>query len=119
MAFFSRLLTGTVLFTALQCTFAKQPNILFILTDDQDWHMRSLEHMPFLQKYLLHEGTLYANHFCTVALCCPSRVNMWTGRAAHNTNVTDVFAPYGMYSCFMLPSGHVLILDRWLSQSSP
>ncbi|OAL50143.1 Arylsulphatase [Pyrenochaeta sp. DS3sAY3a] len=82
---------------AAQCAAKKQPNILFILTDDQDWHMRSLEHMPFLQKYLLHEGSLYANHFCTVALCCPSRVNLWTGRAAHNTNVTDVFAPYGGY----------------------
>lgn len=55
------------------------------------------EHMPFLQKYLLHEGTHFINHFCTVALCCPSRVNMWTGRAAHNTNVTDVWPPYGGY----------------------
>lgn len=73
----------------------EKPNILFILTDDQDWHMQSLEHMPLLQKYLLNEGTLYANHFCTVALCCPSRVNLWSGRLSHNTNVTDVFPPYG------------------------
>jgi arylsulfatase A-like enzyme len=73
----------------------KKPNILFVLTDDQDWHMESMDHMPYLQKYLLNEGTLFSNHFCTVALCCPSRVNMWTGKAAHNTNVTDVFAPYG------------------------
>ncbi|KAF7538967.1 hypothetical protein G7054_g2552 [Neopestalotiopsis clavispora] len=75
----------------------EKPNILFILTDDQDWHMQSLEHMPLLQKYLLNEGTLYANHFCTVALCCPSRVNLWSGRLSHNTNVTDVFPPYGGY----------------------
>ncbi|KIW00572.1 uncharacterized protein PV09_07926 [Verruconis gallopava] len=74
---------------------ATKPNILFILTDDQDWHMQSMQHMPFLQKYLINEGTLYANHFCTVALCCPSRANLWTGRAAHNTNVTDVWPPYG------------------------
>lgn len=75
---------------------AKRPNVVFILTDDQDWHMESMAHMPFLQKYLINEGTLYSNHFCTVALCCPSRVNLWTGKTAHNTNVTDIFPPYGM-----------------------
>lgn len=59
--------------------------------------MESMKHMPLLQKHLLNEGTLYSNHYCTVALCCPSRVNLWTGKAAHNTNVTDVWAPFGGY----------------------
>jgi N-acetylglucosamine-6-sulfatase len=62
----------------------KKPNLLFILTDDQDWHMHSLEYMPLLQKYLINEGTVFENHYCTVAVCCPSRVNLWTGRTAHN-----------------------------------
>ncbi|KAI4656857.1 uncharacterized protein J4E78_006748 [Alternaria triticimaculans] len=53
---FLKLFHYAVLPSALHCAAAKQPNILFILTDDQDWHMKSLEHMPFLQKYLLHEG---------------------------------------------------------------
>ncbi|KAH7112497.1 alkaline-phosphatase-like protein [Dendryphion nanum] len=53
--------------------------------------------MLFLHKYLVHECTLYLNHFCTVAICCPSRVNIWTGRAAHNTSVTDISSPYGGY----------------------
>lgn len=43
----------------------------------------------------MKEGATYENHFCTVALCCPSRVNLWTGRAAHNTNVTGLVPPYG------------------------
>ncbi|KAH0257183.1 Arylsulphatase, partial [Aureobasidium melanogenum] len=76
---------------------AKQPNILFIITDDQDGHMGSVEHMPLLKKHLIDKGTSYENHFCTIAICCPSRVNLWTGRAAHNTNVTDVGPPYGGY----------------------
>ncbi|KAL1311513.1 hypothetical protein AAFC00_001635 [Neodothiora populina] len=59
--------------------------------------MESLEHMPHLQKYIKSEGTSFENHFCTIAICCPSRVNLWTGRAAHNTNVTDVKPPYGGY----------------------
>lgn len=76
--------TSTV---AVAAASSKQPNILFILTDDQDWHMESLKHMPLLQKHMINEGTLFSNHYCTVALCCPSRVNMLTGKAAHNTNV--------------------------------
>lgn len=74
-----------------------RPNIVFILTDDQDLHMESLSYMPFLQKHLVSKGTFYTRHFCTIALCCPSRVSLWTGKAAHNTNVTDVNPPYGMY----------------------
>ena len=77
---------------------AKKPNILFVLTDDQDWHMESMQHMPLLHKYMINEGTLFANHYCTVAICCPSRVNLWTGRAAHNTNVTDLWPPFGKYT---------------------
>lgn len=68
---------------------------MFIITDDQDLHLDSLDYMPHVQKYLTNEGTFYKRHYCTVALCCPSRVNLWTGKAAHNTNVTDVSPPYG------------------------
>lgn len=74
----------------------KQPNIVFILTDDQDLHMDSLSYMPQLKKHISDQGTTFENHYCTVALCCPSRVSLWTGKAAHNTNVTDVNPPYGM-----------------------
>ena len=72
-----------------------KPNIIFILTDDQDARMDSLSFMPYVQKHLISRGTLFQRHYCTVALCCPSRVNLWTGKAAHNTNVTDVNPPYG------------------------
>lgn len=75
---------------------SKQPNIVFILTDDQDARMDSLSYMPYVQEHLIKKGTSFQRHYCTVALCCPSRVNLWTGKAAHNTNVTDVNPPYGM-----------------------
>ena len=77
----------------------RKPNIVFILTDDQDLHMNSLSYMPYLEKHLLEQGTYFRRHYCTVALCCPSRVSLWTGKAAHNTNVTDVNPPYGSFSC--------------------
>jgi arylsulfatase A-like enzyme len=52
--------------------------------------MQSLDYMPLLQKYVIQEGTLFDKHYCTVSICCPSRVNIWTGLAAHNNNVTDL-----------------------------
>ena len=75
---------------------SKRPNVVFILSDDQDLHMSSLDYMPHLKKHLLDEGTFFERHYCTIALCCPSRVSLWTGKAAHNTNVTDVNPPYGI-----------------------
>lgn len=73
----------------------KQPNIVFILTDDQDLHMNSLDYMPLTKKHLIDQGTFYKRHYCTTAICCPSRVSLLTGKQAHNTNVTDVNPPYG------------------------
>jgi N-acetylglucosamine-6-sulfatase len=76
---------------------AQQPNILFIMTDDQDLHMNSVEHMPSLRSLIVDKGTTYSQHYCQVALCCPSRATLWTGRAAHNHNVTNVSPPHGGY----------------------
>lgn len=72
-----------------------RPNIVVILTDDQDLHMDSVDYMPLLRKHIIDKGTFYKRHYCSTAICCPSRVTLWTGRNAHNTNVTDVFPPYG------------------------
>lgn len=76
---------------------AKQPNILFIISDDQDLALGSTDYTPLTAKHIKEKGTSFRNHFVTTALCCPSRVSLWTGRQAHNTNVTDVRPPYGVY----------------------
>lgn len=72
-----------------------KPNIVFILTDDQDLHLQSLDYLPLIKKHLIDQGTLYKKHYCTTAVCCPARVSLWTGKQAHNTNVTDVSPPHG------------------------
>ncbi|KAI9483817.1 MAG: alkaline-phosphatase-like protein [Benjaminiella poitrasii] len=77
-----------------------KPNIVFIFTDDQDYRMESLNYMPNVQKYLVKEGTVYENHYATIAVCCPSRVGLLRGQYAHNTNITDVSPPYGGYDRF-------------------
>ena len=74
---------GAVALAFLGLANAERPNILLVLTDDQDLHMDSLKYMPLLQKYLINEGTSFDRHYCTVSVCCPSRVNIWTGKAAH------------------------------------
>lgn len=71
------------------------PNLILIMTDDQDLHMDSLKYMSAVQTHFGNEGTFYERHYCTVSKCCPSRVSLLTGKAAHNTNVTAVAAPYG------------------------
>ncbi|RMD40226.1 hypothetical protein DV735_g4905, partial [Chaetothyriales sp. CBS 134920] len=95
----------------------EKPNIVFILTDDQDAHLNSLAYMPKLQKHLIDQGTLFERHYVTVALCCPSRVSLWTGRAAHNTNVTDVQVPYGGYPKFVSQGFNEAWLPLWLQEA--
>jgi len=46
----------------------ERPNIVLILTDDQDLHLHSLDYTPLTRKYLLDEGTFFKHHFCTVAV---------------------------------------------------
>jgi hypothetical protein len=81
----------------------KRPNVVFIMTDDQDAKMNSLDYMPAVQTHLVEKGTHYQKHYCTVAWCCPSRVSLWTGKTAHNTNVTNVEPPYGKFGVVNLP----------------
>ncbi|KAL1888397.1 hypothetical protein Sste5346_009605 [Sporothrix stenoceras] len=111
------LLAGAAVLAGRGFAAAKQPNILFILTDDMDSHMEALAHMPLLQKHLVNEGTVFSRHYCTVALCCPSRVNLLTGRAAHNTNVTDVWAPYGGYPKVVREGINDDYLPIWMQQA--
>jgi hypothetical protein len=63
----------------------EKPNIVFIFTDDQDFKLNSLDYMPNVQKHLVQEGTVYNNHYATIAVCCPSRVGLLRGQYAHNT----------------------------------
>ncbi|KAF2704668.1 Arylsulphatase [Pleomassaria siparia CBS 279.74] len=96
---------------------SKRPNVVFILTDDQDLHMQSLDYLPLIKKHLLDQGTFYRKHFCTVAICCPSRVSLLTGKAAHNTNVTDVNPPYGGYPKFVSQGLNENFLPIWLQEA--
>ena len=74
---------------------SKQPNIILVLVDDQDLLLNSIQYQPILLEKMRDRGTFFSKHYCTIAVCCPSRVSLLTGKMAHNTNVTDVSPPYG------------------------
>lgn len=90
---------------------------MFVLTDDQDAAMDSVSYMPLVQKHLSAKGTTFANHFTTTAICCPSRVSLWTGKQPHNTNVTDVHPPYGGYPKFVSQGLNDNYLPVWLQEA--
>lgn len=73
----------------------QKPNFLVFLTDDQDRRMNSLDHLPLIKKYIRDQGTEFTNYYTTTAMCCPSRVSLWSGQFAHNHNVTDESPPHG------------------------
>lgn len=63
------------------------PNILFILTDDQD--AASVAEMPSVRRLLVTEGTTFNKAFATTAMCCPSRSSILRGQYAHNHKILD------------------------------
>ncbi|KAF2033995.1 arylsulfatase precursor [Setomelanomma holmii] len=96
---------------------ALKPNFVFIITDDQDLLLNSVDYQASVQKHFAQQGTWFKKHFCTVSLCCPSRVSLLTGKAAHNTNVTDVSAPYGGYPRFIEEGFNDAYLPVWLQEA--
>ena len=65
-----------------------------------DLRLDSMMAMPNVKRLIGEEGVTYQKHYCTVSICCPSRVNFFTGRTAHNTNVTAISPPYGGWQKF-------------------
>jgi N-acetylglucosamine-6-sulfatase len=77
---------------------ADQPNVLFILTDDQRYNALSCMGHPHLKTpnidRLADEGLLFKNHFCTTSLCSPSRASILSGLYAHTHGVVNNFTEY-------------------------
>lgn len=60
---------------------APRPNIVVILTDDQD---ASVEHMKRVTSLLANQGLTFDNSFVSTPMCAPSRATLLTGLYAHN-----------------------------------
>jgi arylsulfatase A-like enzyme len=79
---------------------AAEPNIILILTDDQDLLLGSLDVMPRLHELLIDQGTFFTNAYVPLSLCCPSRATILTGRYTHNLQVYTNFPPDGGFQLF-------------------
>jgi N-acetylglucosamine-6-sulfatase len=72
---------------ATQVAASGSPNIVVILTDDQDLEMGSLQYMPFVQSLLVSEGATFQRFYAAVPVCCPSRSTLFSGQYQHNNHV--------------------------------
>ncbi|MEN9626000.1 MAG: hypothetical protein RL557_328 [archaeon] len=89
-----------------------QPNIVFILTDDQ--RVDELHYMPNVKQLVESQGTTFVNGYVTTSLCCPSRASILTGQYAHNHNVRSNLAPLGGFDVFNDRN----TLPVWLTKAS-
>ncbi|MDG2054609.1 MAG: sulfatase [Phycisphaerales bacterium] len=72
---------------------ARQPNIVFVMTDDHasaavsayGSHLNQTPHIDALAD----QGTLFENAFCTNGICAPSRAVFLTGTHSHINGVED------------------------------
>jgi arylsulfatase A-like enzyme len=88
---------GALLFFAAEL-YARRPNVLFMLTDDQRWDAIGLSgnkelSTPNMDR-LGKEGVYFRNAFCTTSLCSPSRASILSGLYAHAHGVVDNFTEY-------------------------
>lgn len=75
-----------------------QPNIVFILTDDQDTtlgrhdytRIGSLEAMPQLRARVAAKGVSMDHFYVNTPICCPSRTEFMSGRYYHNVGPPNI-----------------------------
>lgn len=63
---------------------AGKPNIVFILTDDQDVVLGGLTPMKKAKELIRDQGVFFSNAFVHTPICCPSRSSYLTGNYIHN-----------------------------------
>jgi arylsulfatase A-like enzyme len=93
------------------------PNIVFILTDDQD--AESISVMPKLRSLLVEQGTTFNNALVTDPLCCPARATFLRGQYSHNTRIQGNSAPEGGHNKFrsLGPDGDRSTVATWLDDA--
>ncbi|KAJ3542734.1 hypothetical protein NM208_g3937 [Fusarium decemcellulare] len=96
---------------------SKLPNIVFLLTDDQDERLSSTKHQPVLNKEIIDKGTYFRNHHVTTAVCCPSRATLLKGQLAHNTNITHVRSPGGDYEKWVIAGNDIEYMPHYMKKA--
>jgi arylsulfatase A-like enzyme len=92
-----------------------RPNIVVILTDDQP--AQTMWAMPRTQRLLTAHGVKFTSLYDSVALCCPARAAILTGRYAHSTRVYGNAPPLGGAYTFRHRGDDAQTLAVWLHRA--
>ena len=77
------------------------PNIVLILTDDQDLMLDSMDALPMTQSLIGDQGMTLENFMVPNPLCCPARSSLLRGQHAHNTQILYNTPPNGGFQRFL------------------
>ena len=94
---------------------AGQPNIVFVLTDDQFPGTENA--MPALKTNVTSEGVKFTNMTSTFPLCCPGRATIQRGQYAHNTHIYGNSLPLGGWNKFKARGEQNSTIATWLNRS--
>lgn len=90
----------------------KQPNIVFVLTDDLD--AAAIQYMPKLKSLITDQGETFKNYFVSMSLCCPSRTATLRGQYGHNTQILGNMPPSGGFERFYELGEEKSTIATWL-----
>jgi N-acetylglucosamine-6-sulfatase len=91
-----------------------RPNFLFILTDDLDAELESIQYMPYLQELLVANGLTLDDHYVSNPVCCPSRSTFLRGQYNHNNQIYQNRPPYGGFQRFYFLEEESSTVGTWL-----
>ncbi len=93
---------------------SNRPNFLFVLTDDLDGKLGTLQYMPNLQKQMISQGLVLDDYLISTPVCCPSRSSILRGQYTHNHQVYTNGDPLGGYRKFYDLQHETSTLATWL-----
>src|SRR5262249_17248568 len=78
----------------------RPPNVVFILADDLDLLLKSVDSMPRVKALLADRGTTFSHFFVPLSLCCPSRATILLGQYPPNPRILTNAAPARGFALF-------------------
>jgi len=92
----------------------ERPNIVFILVDDLDAKLGTIDYMPYLQELMIDEGLSLDDFLVTNSLCCPSRATFLRGQYTHCHQVFTNQRPEGGFQKFFNLGHESSTVGTWL-----
>lgn len=108
------LLTITPLADVKVLQKTNRPNIVFILTDDLDLELGTIQYMPHLQELMVAQGLTVNDFFISQPLCCPSRATFLRGQYTHDHGVYRNDQPSGGFEEFYNLKHESSTVATWL-----